>query len=115
MSNSPSKSTRINGNLIVETYGNSLYHCNYKSKTIQYPDLKVNETKTHTIYESLNDIQYNILKYWFYNHNNNKNRYNIELAIDCIEYLKNRDFFDMNHFDKVLLMIIYNELKKIHV
>ena len=66
------------------------------------------------IYESLNDIQYNILKYWFYNHNNNKNRYNIELAIDCIEYLKNRDFFDMNHFDKVLLMIIYNELKKIH-
>ena len=44
MSNSPSKSTRINGNLIVETYGNSLYHCNYKSTTIEYPDLRVNET-----------------------------------------------------------------------
>jgi hypothetical protein len=114
MSNSPSKSTRINGNLIVETYGNSLYHCNYKSTTIEYPDLKVNETKTHTVYESLNDIEYNILKYWFHNHNN-KNRHNIELAIDCIEYLKNRDFFDMSHFDKVLLMIIYNELKKLQI
>lgn len=112
---SPSKSTRINPNLIIENYGNAVYHCNYKSSTIEYPDLRVSESKSHIVYEELNNIHYKVLKYWFYHHYNNKNRHNVELSIDCIEYLKNKDFFEMNHFDKVLLMIIYNELNKLKI
>ena len=72
--------------------------------------MKLNETRAHSIYENFNKIKYELFKYWFYNHRSLKDKHKIEMSLDLIEYLKEKDFFDMSHLDKVLLTILYYEL-----
>jgi len=111
--NSPSKTYSISPVLTIENYGNSIYHCNYKQFKIEYNEIKMNESRAHSIYENFNKIKYELFKYWFYQHSNIKEKHKIEMSLDLIDYLKNKDFFDMNHLDKVLLTILYFELLKL--
>lgn len=110
---SPSKKYNISPILTVESFGNSVYKCNYKDFKIEYNEIKLNETRAHSIYENFNIIKYELFKYWFYNHLNSKERYKLEMSLDLLEYLKDKDFFDMNHLDKILLTILYFELLKL--
>ena len=94
-SGSPSKIYNILPNLTVEDYGTSMYHCSYKNNTIEYTD---------------------IYKYWFFNRENIKGEdRRTELLLELLEYLTHKDFFTMEHVDKVLLSIIHQELMKMHL
>jgi len=110
---SPSKTYNISPIFTIENYGNSIYHCNYKQFKIEYNEIKMNESRAHSIYENFNKIKYELCKYWFYNHSNIDDKHKIEMSLELIDYLKNKDFFDMNHLDKVLLTILYFELLKL--
>jgi len=110
---SPSEKYNISPILTVESFGNSIYQCYYKQFKIEYNEIKMNETRAHSIYENFNKIKYELFKYWFYNHLNLKDRHKLEMSLDLIEHLKDKDFFDMSHMDKVLLTILYFELLKL--
>ena len=107
---SPSKTFNISPVLFIENYGNTIYHCNYKQFKIEYNEIQMNETRAHSIYENFNKIKYELFKFWFYNHTDLKEKHKIEMSLDLIDYLKDKDFFDMTHLDKVLLTILYYEL-----
>lgn len=103
----------INKNLCIENKGNSNYLCIYKENEIEYNDIKVNENKIHSIYENFNKIEYEYLKYWFYNKRNKIDLNKNNIIFECIDYLKNKDFYQMSKIDKVLLTIIYSELYRL--
>jgi hypothetical protein len=115
-SGSPSKIYNILPNLTVEDYGTSMYHCSYKNNTIEYTNIKITDNKAHSIYENFNKIKYEIYKYWFFNRENiNSENRRTELLLELLEYLTHKDFFTMEHVDKVLLSIIHQELMKMHL
>ena len=110
---SPSKKYNISPVLTIETIGNSVYQCNYKSHKIEYNEMKLNETRVHSIYENLNKIKYQIFKFWFYNHRMMKDRFKLEMSMDLLEQLHDKDFYDMSQADKIMLTILYHELMKL--
>jgi hypothetical protein len=114
-SGSPSKIYNILPNLTVEDYGTSMYHCSYKNNTIEYNDIKITDNKAHSIYENFNKIKYEIYKYWFFHQGINNEHRRTELLLELLEYLTHKDFFNMEHVDKVLLSIIHQELIKMHL
>ena len=114
-SGSPSKIYNILPNLTVEDYGTSMYHCSYKNNTIEYNDIKITDNKAHSIYENFNKIKYEIYKYWFYHRGINSENRRTELLLELLEYLTYKDFFNMEHVDKVLLSIIHQELMNMHL
>jgi hypothetical protein len=88
--------------------------CYYKREHIKYENLKVTDSLTHTVYESLKDIRYNISKSWFVRkHVHNKNNVRIEICFDIVNYLICKDYFQMNDLDKILISILYTELNKL--
>ena len=115
-SGSPSKIYNILPNLTVENYGASIYHCCHKQNTIEYLDIKISDNKAHSIYENFNKIKYEIYKYWFINkkYHSDLEHSRTDLTIALLEYLAHKDFFHMDHMDKVLLSIIHLELMKMH-
>ena len=58
----------ISSVLSIENVGKAAYKCQYKNHHIEYSELKLNETRAHSIYENFNEIRYELFKYWFYNH-----------------------------------------------
>ena len=114
-SGSPSKIYNILPNLTVEDYGTSMYHCSYKNNTIEYNDIKITDNKAHSIYENFNKIKYEIYKYWFFHRGETLKNRRTELLLELLEYLTHKDFFNMEHVDKVLLSIIHQELMKMHL
>jgi hypothetical protein len=87
---------------------------NYKTYKLSYNNIKLAESSSHTIYESLKEIRYHISKQWF-TKSYLKKKYNVymEVCIDCIDYLIDKDYFEMTKLDKLLLIVIFNELNKI--
>ena len=116
---SPSPNGRINISsvLSIENVGKSAYKCQYKNHHIEYSELKLNETRAHSIYENFNEIRYELFKYWFYNHKSYRpstttEQYKLEMTLDLINYLKDKDFFEMSDIDKILLTILYHEMMR---
>jgi len=114
MTSSPSRTINISPILTIENYDDT-YNCMYKDFKIEYSQIKLSESRAHSIYENFNKIKYEICKFWFYNHSKNEKNNNskIEMTLELIDYLKEKDFFCMNEIDKVLLTILYVELLKL--
>ena len=107
----------ISSVLSIENVGKAAYKCQYKNHHIEYSELKLNETRAHSIYENFNEIRYELFKYWFYNHKSFRpstttEQYKLEMTLDLIQYLKDKDFFEMSDIDKILLTVLYHELMR---
>lgn len=102
----------ISPSLSITNIGKSKYQCNYKNHTIEYSDVKLNESRIHSIYENFNKIKYELYKIWFYGNIEKTRKCQLELSLELLNFLKNKDFFEMSENEKVLLSIIYTELIK---
>jgi len=110
----------ISSILSIENIGKTTYKCQYKNHHIEYNELKLNESRAHSIYENFNEIRYELFKYWFYNHRVSRpstkssasEQYKLEMTLDLIHYLKDKDFFEMSDIDKILLTILYHEMMR---